>query len=149
MRDNRAGSNESTELEELFQSWLGLLDEKKARWAVDYLRGKGFIDSQLRLASPREVIIEWSRGRRYSPSMELLIKNMKAAWRQKQYRDGLAERKAYSFTLDVRVKQQLDRLARNQGKTTSETLEGLIKKAQLKAEKAEAKERIKNPGRDW
>lgn len=149
MRDNRAGSNESTELEKLLQSWLGLLDEKKARWAVDYLRGKGFIDSQLRLASPREVIIEWSRGRRYSPSMELLIKNMKAAWRQKQYRDGLAERKAYSFTLDVRVKQQLDRLARNQGKTISETLEGLIKKAQLKAEKAEAKERIKNPERDW
>lgn len=79
--------------------------------------------------------------------MVLLIRNMKAAWRQKQYRDGLAERKAYSFTLDVRVKQQLDYLARKQGKTISETLEGLIKKAGLKAEKANAKDRLENPVR--
>lgn len=149
MRDNRAGNSESIELEEMILSWLGLLDEKKAGWAVDYLRAKGFIDNQLRLDSPREVIIEWSRGRRNTPSTVLLIRNMKAAWRQKQYRDGLAERKAYSFTLDVRVKQQLDHLARKQGKTISETLEGLIKKAQLKAEKADAKDRIKNPRRDW
>lgn len=149
MRDNRVGNSESIELEEMILSWLGLLDEKKAGWAVDYLRAKGFIDNQLRLDSPREVIIEWSRGRRNTPSTVLLIRNMKAAWRQKQYRDGLAERKAYSFTLDVRVKQQLDHLARKQGKTISETLEGLIKKAQLKAEKADAKDRIKNPRRDW
>ncbi|WP_339534314.1 hypothetical protein [Pseudomonas hunanensis] len=149
MRNNQAGDSEIIELEEMIRSWLGLLDEKKAGWAVDYLRAKGFIDNQLRLVSPREVIIEWSRGRRNSPSTVLLIRNMKAAWRQKQYRDGLAERKAYSFTLDVRVKQQLDQLARKQGKTISETLEGLIKKAQLKAEKADAKDRIKNPRRDW
>lgn len=149
MRDDRASNSGRIELEEILRSWLSLLDEKKAAWALDYLKTKGYIDHQLRIASPRGVILEWSQGRPNTPSMVLLIRNMKAAWRQKQYRDGLAERKAYSFTLDVRVKRQLDHLARKQGKTISETLEGLIKKAGLKAEKADAKDRLENPLRDW
>jgi macrodomain Ter protein organizer (MatP/YcbG family) len=74
-----------------------------------------------------------------------MIRNMTAAWRQKQYRDRQVERKSYSFILDTTLKTQFNRLARRQKKTISEMLEDLIKQAVLKAEKAETKRKSASP----
>ncbi|CAD5203572.1 hypothetical protein [Pseudomonas sp. FEN] len=150
MHGPRIDNRETIEPEDTMRAWLNLLDEKKPKWALDYLIAKGVIAPKIRLSeSPRDTIIEWSQKQINTPFNELLIKNMKAAWRQKQYRDGLVEKKSYNFILDTKVKAQLDSLARRQRKTISETLEGLIKQAELKARKADAKNGATESKRDW
>ncbi|MCQ3000713.1 hypothetical protein NLO98_13215 [Pseudomonas syringae] len=149
MRDLWIDRREAIEPKDIIIAWLNLLDQEQPRWAIDYLIAKGVIASKIRLCSPRDTLIEWSESIRNTPFNELLIKKMKAAWRQKRYRDGLVKKKSYSFILDMKVKDQLDGLARRHKKTISETLEDLINQADLKARKAELKKGPAKSERDW
>ena len=121
--------------------WLNPLDGEQQRWVRDYLTEKGAI-SKMSLTNLADGVTEWRQSLRDTPASELLIRNMTAAWRQKQYRDRQIKKKSYSFILDTALKSQFDRLARRQKKTISEMVEDLIKQAVLKAEKAETKRKL-------
>lgn len=125
--------------------WLNPLDKAQHLWAIDYLSTKGERLSKGLLSSPEDSLAEWSQSLRDTPANELMIRNMTAAWRQKQYRDRQVERKTYSFILDMTLKTQFNHLARTQKKTISEMLEDLIKQAVLKAEKTESKRKSASP----
>lgn len=130
---------EVTKLQAKMLKWLNPLDGEQQRWVRDYLTEKGAI-SEISLSSLlADGVAEWCQSLRDKPANELLIRNMTAAWRQKQYRDRQTKKKSYSFILDTALKSQFDRLARRQKKTISGMLEDLIKQAVLKAEKAEKK----------
>jgi len=51
---------------------------------------------------------------------------MKLAWRQKKLRDGRDGKKAFNFVLTTSAKKQLDELAKGQGLSVTDVLEGLI-----------------------
>lgn len=134
-----------TKLQAKMLKWLNPLDGEQHRWVRDYLTEKGAI-SEISLTSLAvDGVAEWCQSLRDTPANELLIRNMTAAWRQKQYRDRQIKKKSYSFILDTALKSQFDRLARRQKKTISEMLEDLIKQAVLKAEKAETKRKSARP----
>ena len=133
-----------TKLQAKMLKWLNPLDGEQQRWVRDYLTEKGAI-SEISLTSLVDGVAEWCQSLRDTPANELLIRNMTAAWRQKQYRDRQIKKKSYSFILDTALKSQFDRLARRQRKTISGMLEDLIKQAVLKAEKAETKRKPARP----
>lgn len=133
---------EVTKLEAMVLKWLNPRNRAQRLWAIDYLTTKGEMLSKGLLSSPEDSLTEWSQCLRDTPANELLIRNMKAAWRQKRHRDRQVDKKSYSFTLDTAVKIQLDRLAGRQKKTISGMLEDLITQAVLKAEKSEKKRKL-------
>lgn len=149
MRDRWNDDCEISEVEKTLRSWLKPSETWQHKWALDYLIAKRMIDSRLDISPPIEIILKWSQGQLNSPITELLISKMKAAWRQKQYRARLVEKKSYSFILDTAVKAQLDTLAQIQKKTTSETLESLIKRAALRAEKAKMNSKTGMSKHNW
>jgi len=124
---------------EIVKKWLNILHSEQAQWAVTYLITKGVLNPRVVIGNRREVVIAWSKELKNDASTELFINKMKAAWRQKKYRDGLIEKKSYSFTLDINAKLKLDRLAFKRKKSVSAVLEEIINREYAKATKSDLK----------
>lgn len=111
--------------------WLKPNDPEQLRWAATYLAARGLLEKHehpdnrpfgQQLTHEDLVRI----GRRFQ-GKRALIKDMKAAWRQKQYRESENGRKTCSFTLEVTTKTRLKELAGDGSE--SAILESLIDKA--------------------
>ncbi|RTV67157.1 hypothetical protein DY989_01800 [Pseudomonas aeruginosa] len=95
--------------------WLKPNDPEQLRWAATYLAARGLLEKHehpdnrpfgQQLTHEDLVRI----GRRFQ-GKRALIKDMKAAWRQKQYRESENGRRTCSFTLETTTKTKLKELA--------------------------------------
>lgn len=111
--------------------WLKPNDPEQLRWAATYLAARGLLEKHEHPANrpfgqqlTHEDLVRI--GRRLQEK-RALIQDMKAAWRQRQYRESKNGRKTCSFTLDATTKTKLKELAG--GGSESAILENLINKA--------------------
>jgi macrodomain Ter protein organizer (MatP/YcbG family) len=158
MRLQKLENRSSSTPKKMMLDWLSPDDWRQHRWVIDYLIAKREQIRKYPEASDYDNLVSWSRNLGDEAIDELLIRNMKAAWRQKQHRNRQISKKSYSFILDSEVKAQLDDLAKRQKKTIIDTLEGIIQQAARKAQKADHKKQQatepsetapKRTPRDW
>lgn len=118
---------------EKWLKWIKAHEKKKAIWAVEQLRKRGYLSAGSFSEDPFKTLDEitalWpERGSSDSDSYKWLELKMRGAWQQHKLRQGLTNRKTYSFTMSQEAKKAINDLARTANKPISRTLEDLILK---------------------
>jgi len=111
--------------------WLKRSDQKQLEWALTYLVNHGqpsiftpFVNKDYFaaiLTSFDRMFVEDNYR------AELFILKMRKTWSQKKYRDSGKAKKAYYLSLSKDTRLMLDQLARQQGISSSEVVESLIR----------------------
>lgn len=134
----RPHTDAAMKISDEMRDWLES-DQGLEGWAFQYLMNKEMKKPGTTDFTGEIGVLEWADRLQNTPQNTLLLIDMKAAWGMKQRRKINTTKKSCTFELDVKVKAQLDYLAKRQSKTITETLEGLIKRAAGSAQKADAK----------
>jgi hypothetical protein len=94
-------------------SWLKDGDKVQSQWAHDHLQAKGKINPKWTESTHQQLLEKGDELEAEGDPGVWLIRDMRAAWRQKKYRSPAKGRKPFTFTLPISVKSKLDTLAKS------------------------------------
>ena len=104
-------------------------NKEMCEWALSYLKKRNLVNPRHNiLPSPDKFIdIELTLGSISNQAqLELLYRDMRAAWAQKMYRDDRSETEPCTFIIDKQSKKRLKKLAKEIGLPMNRTLEMII-----------------------
>lgn len=109
-------------------AWLDSNNSKQQEWAHGYLQEKGLIGEERESSSPDQLrqIGETLEDPEQKPDGLKIIKRMRNAWQQAKFRAPEKDRKACTFKLKTKVKNDLAALARKNNTNPTDMLSKLI-----------------------
>lgn len=122
-------------------SWIDPHDHKQLRWVANYLEQREQPGFQYFCGNPHngDGFLEAMANREHDAKFKLVFNKMRAAWRQKKYRETLGNQ--FSFQLSGQERKELSHLAKKSGMTNIEIIRQLLSEAsnEQKKERAEVK----------
>lgn len=109
--------------------WIKADNKAQVKWAIDYLKKKKRPEASSAIPEPvtyEELQDEGLELERTAAGV-LILQAMRAAWRQREYRQPEHGRQPYTFTLLIETKNQLSEQAKKCGHGEAEHLTALIK----------------------
>ncbi|TFB36439.1 hypothetical protein [Pseudomonas sp. F01002] len=109
-------------------AWLDSNNSKQQEWAHGYLQEKGLIAKERESSTPDELlqIGETLEDSAQKPDGLETIKKMRNAWQQAKFRASEKDRKACTFKLKTKVKNDLAALAKKNNTNKTDMLSKLI-----------------------
>lgn len=90
-------------------AWIAKGDLAQHEWALRYLYKKRIDVSQLKSYAD---LVSWEPGLLGSSEGRELVRKMRSAWAQREFRERDNGKKSYNFVLSISVKKKLDELAK-------------------------------------
>lgn len=123
-----------TSLAHPLTAWIDLTNPEMKTWVYSYLVKKNILFAIPNYASEDHSTIimdqlqEFIRDDTSTADRELLVRKMKTAWRQKEFRKSKKRKNEsqYSFTLPIKNSRMLTTLAKRKGLSRSDTIKALI-----------------------
>lgn len=110
--------------------WISPKNTSQIQWALSYLKEKsgnpGFWHTRYIGETAYQQLIKWDQGHIESAEYREFLRRMRGAWAQKKHRGKNKDKRAYSIVLQVKTKQQLDRISKELSLSLAETIEKLI-----------------------
>jgi len=118
--------------------WIKTNNQAQVDWAGDYLKNKGKLQARHLALGPithRELLTEGLELEKTAEGVHIL-QAMRAAWRQREYRQPEKGRKPYTFILPIETKQLLSNQAKACDHNETEHLVALIRDGHQEAIKS-------------